>query len=100
MYDSKGAIDAIFVVARDITELKHLQEEITNKVVQLETALSTVQLLEGIIPICSYCKKIRDDEKSWHQMECYISSHSEAKFSHGICPECFEEQLEVIKNMQ
>ena len=100
MYDSNGTIDAIFVVARDITELKHLQEEITNKVVQLETALSTVQLLEGIIPICSYCKKIRDDEKSWHQIENYISSHSEAKFSHGICPECFEEQLEVIKNMQ
>lgn len=100
MYDNNGKINAIFAVARDITDLKHLQEEISDKVVKLEAALSTVRLLEGIIPICSYCKKIRDDEKSWHQMENYISSHSEAKFSHGICPECFEEQLEVIKNMQ
>ena len=100
MYDSKGEIDAIFAVGRDITDLKHLQVEITDKVVQLEAALSAVRLLEGIIPICSYCKKIRDDEKSWHQMENYISRHSEAKFSHGICPECFEKQLEIIDNMK
>ena len=100
MYDSKGEIDAIFAVGRDITDLKHLQAEITDKVVQLEAALSAVRLLEGIIPICSYCKKIRDDEKSWHQMENYISRHSEAKFSHGICPECFEKQLEIVDNMK
>lgn len=99
MYDSKGEIDAIFALARDITDLKHLQEAISDKVVKLEAALSTVRLLEGIIPICSYCKKIRDDEKSWHQMENYISSHSEAKFSHGICPECFEKQLKIINTM-
>jgi hypothetical protein len=90
----------MFAVARDITELKHLQEEISNKVMQLEVALSAVRQLEGIIPICSYCNKIRDDEASWHRMENYISSHSEAKFSHGICPECFEKQLEIINKME
>ncbi|MEI6306456.1 MAG: PAS domain-containing protein, partial [Deltaproteobacteria bacterium] len=100
MFDSNGKINSLFAVDRDITDLKDLQEELSKKVVQLEAALSTVQLLEGIIPICSYCKKIRDDEKSWHQMEQYISSHSEAKFSHGICPECFEKQMEIINKMQ
>jgi two-component system sensor histidine kinase TtrS len=90
MYDSKGEVDAIFAVARDITDLKCLQEEISDKVVQLETALSKVRQLEGIIPICSYCKKIRDNKESWQQMEYYISEHSEAKFSHGICPECYK----------
>jgi PAS domain S-box-containing protein len=90
MYDSKGEVDAIFAVARDITDLKRLQEEISDKVVQLETALSNVRQLEGIIPICSYCNKIRDNKESWQQMEYYISEHSEAKFSHGICPECYK----------
>jgi len=63
---------------------------------ELEAALAQVKLLEGIIPICSYCKKIRDDQNSWQQLEQYISGHSEAKFSHGVCPHCFEEQIKII----
>ncbi len=100
MYDSNGKIEAIFAIARDVTDMKILQEELSKKVMQLEAALSTVRQLEGIIPICAYCKKIRDDEESWHQMEQYISSHSEVKFSHGICPECHKEQLEIIQKMK
>ncbi len=73
--------------------LNDTQQELDDKVQQLESALSKVRQLEGIIPICSYCKKIRDDGKSWHQLESYISNHSEAKFSHGICPECYEREL-------
>lgn len=99
MYNDHGEVDGMFGVARDITDLKLLQQQIAAKVVQLEAALEKVRQLEGIIPICSYCKKIRDDEKSWHQMENYISNHSEAKFSHGICPECYERELLEIKNM-
>jgi len=49
-----------------------------------------VQVLEGLLPICAYCKRIRDDNNAWHSVEGYMSSHSEVKFSHGICPECFE----------
>lgn len=64
---------------------------------ELEAALARVKQLEGIIPICMYCKKIRDDRDSWHQLERYISEHSEAMFSHGICPECFDVQMECIK---
>ncbi|NTW98556.1 MAG: response regulator [Geobacteraceae bacterium] len=63
---------------------------------ELEAVLARVKQLEGIIPICSYCKKIRDDQSSWHQLEQYISDHSEALFSHAICPHCFEEQMKNI----
>jgi ABC-type phosphate/phosphonate transport system substrate-binding protein len=66
---------------------------------ELEAALSKVKQLEGIIPICSYCHKIRDDQNIWFHLEKYISDHSEALFSHGICPHCFEEQKKEIENM-
>ena len=99
MYDDNGAVDGVFAACRDITDIKQLHKEIAEKVVELETALSKVQQLEGIIPICSYCKKIRDDKESWHQMESYISSHSEALFSHGICPECLKSVTKEIENM-
>ncbi|NVN91984.1 MAG: PAS domain-containing protein [Desulfuromonadales bacterium] len=56
--------------------------------------------LKGIIPICVYCKKIRDDHEIWQQLERYISEHSEALFSHGICPECSEKVLSTIKEMK
>ncbi len=49
-----------------------------------------IKTLEGIIPICSYCKNIRDDEGSWERLEAYIDTHSNAQFSHGICPDCFK----------
>jgi DNA-binding response OmpR family regulator len=67
---------------------------------ELETALAKVKQLEGIIPICGYCKKIRDDKQSWHQLETYICEHSEAVFSHGACPECLAEQLKIIDEME
>jgi ABC-type phosphate/phosphonate transport system substrate-binding protein len=76
------------------------RDTLTRQKVELEAALANVRLLEGIIPICSYCKKIRDDQNSWQQLEQYISGHSEAKFSHGICPHCFEEQMKVIESMK
>ena len=64
---------------------------------QLEAALARVKRLEGIIPICSYCKQIRDDQQSWHKLERYISDHSEALFTHSICPHCYDEQMKKIK---
>ena len=67
---------------------------------ELEAALARVKQLEGIIPICSYCKKIRDDQQNWHQLEHYISDHSGALFSHGVCPKCAEEQMKIIRNLK
>jgi phosphoserine phosphatase RsbU/P len=66
-----------------------LQAALRQRVRELEEALSRVKTLQGLLPICSYCKKIRDDRNYWQQVEGYISDHSEAQFSHGICPECF-----------
>jgi CheY-like chemotaxis protein len=68
---------------------KHKTEAERDRLIrELEDALAEIKTLRGILPICSYCKKIRDDEGYWHQVEVYIRDHSEAEFSHGICPEC------------
>ncbi|KAA0894193.1 hypothetical protein [Oryzomonas rubra] len=89
---------ACLVIRRGAGMLKDTQQELAHKVLQLEEALTHVKHLEGIIPICMHCKKIRDDKASWQQLEEYISNHSEARFSHGICPECYEKQLQEIKD--
>ena len=67
---------------------------------KLEAALARIRRLEGIIPICMYCKQIRNDQDDWTQLEQYITDHSEAMFSHGICPHCEEEQMEIINNLE
>lgn len=81
----------------DVIERKKVQTELAGKVEQLEAALAKVKLLEGIIPICSYCKKIRNDKESWQQLEHYIMEHSEALFSHGVCPECYKKVKEDFR---
>lgn len=72
----------------EITERRKAEEQNKKLILELESALAQVKKLEGIIPICMYCKKIRDDQNSWNQLEKYISEHSEARFSHGLCPQC------------
>ena len=67
-----------------------LQVSLAERVRELEEALANVKQLQGLLPICSYCKRIRADQNYWQQVEGYISEHSEAVFSHGICPDCFE----------
>ena len=58
----------------------------------LQTALEEVKILQGLIPICASCKKIRDDKGYWNQIESYIEEHSNAAFSHGLCPECLDKE--------
>jgi CheY-like chemotaxis protein len=70
-----------------------LQESLGDRVKDLEEALARVKQLEGIIPICAYCKKIRSDRHYWQQVEAYLESHIDIRFSHGICPECYETQV-------
>ncbi|MDD2898389.1 MAG: response regulator [Desulfuromonadaceae bacterium] len=74
-------------------EIQRINEEL---ILKYEATLARVKLLEGIIPICAYCHKIRDDKDGWNQLEEYISDHSEALFSHGICPECTKIEMEKI----
>ena len=65
-----------------------LQGELAARIADLEQALARVDQLHGILPICSYCKKVRNDGDSWQQVEAYVSAHSAVRFSHGVCPEC------------
>ena len=67
-----------------------LQQNLALRVAELQNALTMVKQLSGLLPICSYCKKIRRDDNYWQQLETYLSEHSEAVFSHGVCPDCFE----------
>ncbi len=90
--DEQGQIVSIYITVQDVTESVVYEIKLKEKVTQLEAALAKVKLLEGIIPICMYCKQIQNDKQSWQQMEVYISEHSEALFSHGICPECYAKE--------
>ena len=72
----------------DITKRKEVEADRENLITKLQDALAKIRTLRGIIPICSSCKKIRDDKGYWNQIENYIKEHSDADFSHGICPEC------------
>jgi phosphoserine phosphatase RsbU/P len=70
-----------------------LQASLADRVHDLEEALSRVKQLQGLLPICSYCKKIRDDRNYWQQVEQYVTERTEARFTHGICPACFERHV-------
>ncbi len=75
-----------------------LQTDLANRVKELEKAMTQVKTLQGLVPICSYCKKIRDDKNYWHQIEQYISEHTDAIFSHGVCPECYKKFMDNFTN--
>lgn len=87
------SLEVIRIYVRDITQ--HRMAEIVRDqlIIQLQEAIAQIKTLKGFLPICSYCKKIRDDEGYWQQMEKYIREHSDAEFSHGICPDCLKEHF-------
>ena len=70
--------------------IAELQKNLADRVVELESALSRVRQLQGLVPICSYCKKVRDDQNYWQQVDSYISKRTEVEFSHSICPTCYD----------
>lgn len=90
-YDKEGNYMGGLGVITDITELKLHEDKQKELIEKLQKTLSEIKTLRGIIPICSHCKKIRDDKGFWLQVEKYVSDHSDALFSHGICPDCMEE---------
>ena len=85
-YDDPAHLDA---KPLDREEL-HARLRVADRILSLQT---TVRQLEGLLPICSYCKKIRDESEHWSQVEEYVSRRTEATFSHGICPDCYERHL-------
>jgi phosphoserine phosphatase RsbU/P len=88
-YDSAELRARIQVGARVVS----LQREVAQRVAQLEQALSQVKQLRTLLPICCYCKKIRDDHDYWEEVESYIGRHSDTQFSHGVCPSCYQSVL-------
>jgi PAS domain S-box-containing protein len=80
----------IYSVARDITQRKQAEEERERLLGELQAALAEVKKLREILPICMFCKNIRDDENYWQTVEAYISQRTNTTFSHGICPECYD----------
>lgn len=75
-----------------LVERRRAEQEKVGAIQQLEHALHEIKTLRGLIPICAWCKKIRNDTGSWEQLEAYLRDHTEARFSHGICPECIEKR--------
>ncbi len=86
--DNAGTIIGVSTIARDISERERVRKEREKLIAELQEALVKVKALKGLLPICAWCKKIRNDQGYWQQIEAYIRDHSEADFSHGICPEC------------
>ncbi|GEM_PF-5075944 len=84
----EGKIVASITAFRDISERKMIEQEREKLIADLQKALAEIKTLQGILPICSYCKKIRDDKGAWTQMEAYISERTDALFSHGVCHDC------------
>ena len=78
-------------LTEEITTRKKAEEEREKLIEKLQAAHNEIKVLEGILPICMFCKKIRDENNHWNKLEQYIHDHSEAKFSHGLCPECYRE---------
>jgi hypothetical protein len=83
----------MLTMIHDITERKRAEEEREELVRALQEMLANIKTLRGLLPICAWCKRIRDDEGYWRQVESYISKHSDASFSHGICPECLKREF-------
>lgn len=90
--------NAILVTLRDVTQRIKAEQEKEEALSDLKEALEKIKTLRGLLPICSYCKKIRNDDGYWQQLEIYMEAHSQAEFSHGICPDCIKEHFPDLYN--
>ncbi len=97
LYDSLGNVTGAIESIRDITAAKNLENEREQLIADLQKAILKVQTLSGLLPICASCKSIRDDKGYWNKLEAFISKHSEAQFSHSICPKCAKKLYPDLK---
>jgi len=86
--DEDGHFIGTFGIFRDVTERKRVEQERERLIAELQEALAQVKTLHGLLPICASCKRVRDDDGYWHMVEAYVRDHSQAEFTHTLCPEC------------
>lgn len=99
--DEEGKPTKITGIIRDITERRQAEIERELLITQLQEALDNIKTLKGLLPICSHCKKIRDDKGYWNSIESYLHEHADAEFTHGICQDCADElypELDIYSN--
>jgi PAS domain-containing protein len=89
----EGEISGVLGTYLDITERRKVEEERERLLAELKDALANIKTLKGLLPICSYCKKIRDDKGYWELLDTYVAKHTDTQFSHGLCPECEKKAL-------
>ena len=92
-----GEERVIYSVARDVTARKEADEERERLVHELQAALAEVKQLQTILPICSYCRNVRDDANYWQSVEEYVARHTNSQFSHGICPSCLVIEIDKLE---
>ena len=83
-------------VVRDISKQQQMKAEREKLIQQLQEAIKEIKALRGILPVCSFCKRVRDDQGFWEQVDVYLQRHSRADISHSICPECAKERYPDI----
>jgi PAS domain S-box-containing protein len=98
--DPNGKPVAMIGVSRDITEKNRAEAEREKLIAELRDALDSIKTLKGLLPMCAWCKKIRDDSGYWQQVELYIQRHSDASFTHGMCPECRKQMEKELEDSQ
>jgi len=85
-----GEVVSAMCSSKEITERRRMEAQLQERLAELEDALAHVRRLQGIIPICAHCRRVRSDPETWQQVEAYVAEHSQVQFSHGICPACLE----------
>jgi hypothetical protein len=84
----------------DISDRKRAEEDREKTILELRDALAKIKTLSGLLPICAGCKKIRNDDGYWEQVDQYISDHTGVTFTHGLCPECYNKGMEDLKKLR
>lgn len=85
---ARGEVTSAMCSSKDITDRRRMEAQLQERLVALEDALAHVRRLQGIIPICAHCHNVRRDPETWQGLDKYVAEHSDARFSHGICPDC------------
>jgi hypothetical protein len=88
LYVVERGNSGFFVHVADITQMKRLAQDRENLILDLRAALGQIKTLSGLLPICAWCKNVRDDKGYWKEIQTYLSEHSEVSFTHGICEDC------------